>query len=117
MAQGMEWTAPASAGGAAPSAVRMSLPWLVRTGLFLSFLAAFLQYELSAGIALYLPLAILAFSGVLVLSGRQRTERVQHILSGGGLWFAAVLFGEVVSYTSGDTYSVAYGLAFAVVFL
>jgi O-antigen ligase len=42
---------------------------------------------------------------------------VQHILSAGGLWFAAVLFGEVVSYSSHDTYSTAYGIVFIGVFL
>jgi O-antigen ligase len=95
----------------------MSLPWVVRTGLCFVFLAAFLQYEVYLPLTLFLPLAILAFCALLVLSGRQRTERLQHILSGGALWFAAVLFGEVVSYTSHDTYSVVYGLVFIGVFL
>jgi O-antigen ligase len=75
-----------------------------------------MQYELNVGIALYLSLAMLGLCGLLVLCGRQRTDRVQHILSGGGLWFAALLFGEVVSYTSHDSYSVFYGIVFAGVF-
>jgi O-antigen ligase len=95
----------------------MSIPWLVRTGLCFAFLSAFLQYTISIGITAFLPLAALAFCGLLVLSGRQRTERLQHILSGGALWFAAVLFAEVVSYTSHDTYSELYGLVFIGVFL
>ena len=94
----------------------MSIPWLVRTSLCFAFLAAFLQYTLSIAITLLLPLAALALCALLVLSGRQRTERLQHILSGGALWFAAVLFGEVVSYTSHDIYSVVYGLVFIGVF-
>jgi O-antigen ligase len=117
MAQGMDWTAQAGSGFAKPSTLQFSFPWLIRTGLSLSFLTAFLEYEVSSSIALYMPVAIFAFCGLLVLCGRQRTNRVQHILSGGGLWFTAVLFGEVVSYTSRDSYSVAYGLLFAVVFL
>jgi hypothetical protein len=117
MARRMEWAAPSGAGFATSSTGQISLAWLLRTILSLCFLTAFLEYEVSSGIALYVPLAIFALCGMLVLCGRQRTERVQHILSGGGLWFAAVLFGEVVSYTSRDSYSVSYGLLFVVVFL
>jgi O-antigen ligase len=117
MSQRMEWTAPSSAGFATSSAGQVSLAWIVRTTLSLCFLAAFLEYEIYSSIAVYVPVAIFALCGLLVLCGRQRNDRVQHILSGGGLWFAAVLFGEVVSYSSRDSYSVAYGLLFTVVFL
>ena len=117
MARRVGWTAPAGTGFAAPVTARITLPRLVRAGLCASFLAAFLQYEVSVPITQLLPLVTLAACGLLVLSGRQRAERMQHILGGGGLWFAAVLFGEVVSYTSGDTYSVLYGLVFIGVFL
>jgi O-antigen ligase len=58
----------------------------------------------------------LGLCGLLVLCGRKRNERVQHILSAGGLWFAAMIFGEVVSYTSHDFYSVTYGLVFVGIF-
>jgi O-antigen ligase len=117
MARRIERTAPVSTGFAAPLAARMSIPWLVRTGLCFAFLAAFLQYEVSISITQLLPLAALAFCGLLVLSGRHRAARLQHILSGGALWFGAVLFAEVVSYTSHDTYSELYGLVFIGVFL
>ena len=112
----MEWATPSSTGFATSSTGQVSLAWLLRTTLSLCFLTAFLEYEVSSGIALYVPLAMFALCGMLVLCGRQRTDRVQHILSGGGLWFAAMLFGEVVSYTSRDFYSVSYGLLFVVVF-
>lgn len=117
MAQGMEWTGTSATGLAGAPSARMSLQWLVRTGLCLSFMVAFLQYEVSSGIGDYLSLAVLAFSGLLVLGGRRRTDRLQHILGGGGLLFAALLFGEVISYASGDSYSVLYGLVFVGVFL
>jgi hypothetical protein len=117
MAQGVEWSAPSGARLAGQSGTRMSLPWLIRTGLCFSFLLAFLQYEVSSGIGGVLSLAVLAFSGLLVLSGRQRTERLQHILGGGSLLFAALLFGEAISYTSHDSYSLSYGLLFIGVFL
>jgi O-antigen ligase len=117
MARGMEWTAPSGVRFAAPAAARMSLAWLVRTGLCFGFLAAFLQYEVSSTAVGYLPLAVLAFCALLVLCGRQRTDRVQHILGGGGLLFAAMAFGEAVSYTSHDAYSLSYGLVFIGVFL
>jgi O-antigen ligase len=115
--QGMKWTTRSNASFAAPSSTRMSLGWLVRTGLCVSFLVAFLQYEVSSGIAQYLSLAFLGLCGLLVLCGRQRNDRVEHILSGGAVWFAAVLFGEMVSYTSRDSYSIVYGLVFIGVFL
>ncbi len=117
MAQGAKWTAPSGAALAAPVGTRMSLRWLIRTGLCFSFLIAFLQYEVSSGIGGSLSLAVLALSGLLVLSGRERTKRLQHILGGGGLLFAALLFGEAISYTSNDTYSLLYGLVFTGVFL
>jgi len=117
VAQSMQWTVPSGVASPAPSTIHISLQWLVRTGLCFSFLVAFLQYEVSSDIAQYLSLAILGLCSLLVLCGRQRAQRVQHILSGGAVWFAAVLFGEVVSYTSHDSYSVIYGLVFVGVFL
>ncbi len=113
----VEWMAASRAGSAAPAATRMSLAWFVRTGLSFCFLTAFLQYEISISVTQYLPLATLGFCALLVLSGRRRNERLQHILSGGGLWFTAMLFGEVVSYSSHDIYSTTYGVVFVGVFL
>ena len=112
-----EWRGPSGAALAAPAAPRVTLAWLLRLGMCLSFVTAFLQYETSVGIAQYLSLLFFGCCGLLVLCGRRRTDRVQHILSGGGLWFAAVVFGEVVSYTSHDSYSEAYGILFIGVFL
>jgi O-antigen ligase len=112
-----QWTAPSGAGFARPSTLQVSLKWLVQTSLCLSFLTAFLEYEFASPLVIFLPLAVLAFCGLLVLCGRQRTDRLQHILGGGGLLFAAMLFGEAVSYTSGDSYSMIYGLGFIMVFL
>jgi hypothetical protein len=117
MTRGMEWTAPSGAGFARPSTVQLSLKWLVQTCLCLSFLTAFLQYEVTSSLINFLPMAALAFCGLLVLCGKQRTHRVQHILGGGGLLFAAMLFGETISYTSGDSYSMTYGLGFIGLFL
>ena len=112
-----QWTAPSGAGFARPSTLQLSLKWLVQTSLCFSFLTAFLEYEVTSQIVVFLPLAVLALCGLLVLTGRQRTDRLQHILGGGGLLFAAMLFGEAVSYTSGDSYSMIYGLGFIMVFL
>ena len=112
-----QWTAPSGAGFARPSTLQLSLKWLVQTSLCVSFLTAFLEYEVTSPLVVFLPLAVLALCGLPVLSGRQRTDRLQHILGGGGLLFAAMLFGEAVSYTSGDKYSMIYGLGFIMVFL
>jgi O-antigen ligase len=113
---GVQWSAPSDA-KLGPAGARITLPWLVRTGLCLSLLLAFLQYEVSSSLGGLLSLIVLAFSGLMVLTGRQRTERIQHILSGGSLLFAALLFGEAISYTSHDMYSVSYGLLFIGLFL
>ncbi len=99
-----------------PSTGRISLSWLVRVSLFACFLIAFTQYELSVAITGYLALGALGFAGLMVLCGNRRAERVQNILGGGGLLFAAILFGEVISYTSHDTYSQLYGLLFIGIF-
>jgi O-antigen ligase len=111
------WTARTNAVHAAPSVTRITIPWLVRTSLCGSFLIAFLQYKVNSPAALFIPIILIGACGLFVLSGRQRTLRMQHILSGGGLLFTAILFGEVVSYTSHDSYSIAYGLVFAGLFL
>ncbi len=115
--RGSEWTTPSHAALAAPPSGRITLRWLVRTSLFACFFIAFMQYEVSSGITGFLALAVLGFSGLLVLCSSQRADRVQHILRGGGLLFAAMLFGEVISYTSHDTYSQIYGLVFIGIFL
>ncbi len=115
--RGPAWTTASHAALAAPPARHITLRWLVRTSLFACFFIAFMQYEISSSITGFLALAVLGFSGLLVLCGSQRADRVQHILRGGGLLFAAMLFGEVISYTSHDTYSQLYGLVFIGIFL
>jgi O-antigen ligase len=116
MERGMERGASTGTIFAAPAGRQISLLVLVRTGLALSFLIAFMQYELHSSSTQFLSIALLGFCGLLVLCGRKRSERVQHILSAGGLWFASIIFGEVVSYTSHDSYSVTYGLVFVAIF-
>jgi O-antigen ligase len=101
----------------APATRKITLSWLIRIFLSAAFLISFVQYELQNPVFQFLPIVLLGFSGLLVLSGSYRNSRLQHLLSGGGLWFAGMLFGEVVSYTSRDTYSILYGLAFLGVFL
>jgi hypothetical protein len=96
---------------------KVTLSWAIRTSLALCFVTAVLQYELSSTVWIYVPLVFLGLSAVLVLCGKKRTQRMQRILAGGGLWFTAMLFGEAVSYTSNDTYSILYGLVFLGVFL
>jgi len=117
MTRGMEWSATFRAASMAPPTTRITLGWLLRLSLCCSFLSSFAQYEVSFGAAALLPLAGIALCGLLVLCGRQRTHRLQQILGGGGLLFAAMLFGEAVSYTSKDTYSQMYGLVFIGIFL
>jgi hypothetical protein len=107
----------AHASAVAPSS-RFSLRWLVRNCLMLSFFMSFAQYALSAGpYAVLLAPAGIGICALLVLCGRRRADRVQHILRGGGVMLVALLFTEVVSYTSHDTYSVLYGLLFLGIFL
>jgi hypothetical protein len=117
MTRGMEWTANLRSASMAPPTVRITMGWLMRLALCLSFLCSFAQYSVSFAVAALVPLVGIAFCALLVLCGRERAHRVQHILGGGGLLFAAMLFGEAVSYTSRDTYSEMYGLVFIGIFL
>jgi hypothetical protein len=113
--RGAEWAAPRAAIFAPPA--RISLHWLLRVVLAGSFVMGIEQYSLAFPAAAFLPLAGLGLCGLLVLAGRQRAARVQNILGGGGLLFAAMLFGEAISYTSHDQYSEFYGLMFLGIFL
>jgi hypothetical protein len=83
----------------------------------LGFLISFVQYEIQSSATQFLSIAFLGLCGLLVLCSSQRADRVQHILRGGGLLFAAIVFGEAISYTSHDTYSQLYGLVFIGIFL
>jgi hypothetical protein len=100
----------------APGA-RISLHWVLQIVLACTFVMGLAQYSLSSGTAAFLPLVGIGICALLVLSGRRRTARVQNILGGGGLLFAAMLFGEAISYTSHDKYSEFYGLVFLGIFL
>jgi hypothetical protein len=113
--RGAEWAASRAAVVAPPA--RISLHWLLRVVLAGSFVMGIEQYSLAFPAAAFLPLAGLGLCGLLVLAGRQRAARVQNILGGGGLLFAAMLFGEAISYTSHDQYSEFYGLMFLGIFL
>ena len=115
--RGAEWSTPSRVAVAAPATAGVTPRWLLRITLTCSFALGVAQYAVSSGAAAFVPLAGIAFCGLLVLCGRKRTDRVQHILGGGGLLFVAMLFGEVVSYTSNDKYSQVYGLVFVGLFL
>lgn len=95
----------------------VSLGWVVRTCVFGSFTVAFLQYQLHSAVGQFLHLALLFFAGLAVLTGSRRKERLQGLFGGGALLLTAVLFSEAISYISGDTYSILYGLFFTAVIL
>lgn len=116
--RGAEWAVPARAAIAvAPSTSRISLHWVIRLTLACSFLMGLGQYMLAAEAAALLPVAGIAFGGLLVLSGGQRAARLQNILRGGGLLFTGMVFAEAISYVSSDKYSELYGLVFIAIFL
>lgn len=111
------WDAPSQTASIRAPATRITLRWILRVLVALAFLSAFMQYIFSSAGAAFLPLMIIGICALLVLGGRQRNNRIQQILGGGGLVFSAMLFGEVVSYTSHDSYSQIYGLVFIGLFL
>lgn len=88
----------------------ITLPWLVRSMLALSFLMAFLQFQLHSVLGQFVHLALLFLAALVVLSGRERRARIQGMFGGGALLWAGVLFSEAISYTSRDQYSMTYGL-------
>jgi O-antigen ligase len=88
----------------------ITISWMVRQLLMLSFASAFLQYWTNWTTAQYVPVLILLLAALLVLGSRYRRDRLIHLLSGGALLLTAVGFTEVVSYYSSDNYSVLYGI-------
>jgi hypothetical protein len=88
----------------------ITISWMVRQLLVLSFASAFLQYWTAWTAAQYVPVLILLLAALLVLGSRYRRDRLIHLLSGGALLLTAVGFTEVVSYYSSDNYSVLYGV-------
>jgi hypothetical protein len=87
----------------------ISTSWVVRSLLFVSFAFSFLQYWANTTATNSVHVVILLLAGVTVLASRERRDRLEHILRGGLILLIALLFTEVVSYYSGDFYSVAYG--------
>ncbi len=65
----------------------------------------------------YVHLVLLLGAGLTVLAGTERAEHLRNLLRGGALLLLAVLFTEVVSYYSGDRYSLMYGLTLIAVIL
>ena len=113
MAQGTGWTTSSSALPVSPLN-KVTLHWLVRSTLCLSFLLALLEYEFHTGIGQYAHLGLFFLAGLLVLCGRRRSERLQNLFGSGSfaILILAMLFGEAISYTTHDTYSILYGLVF-----
>ncbi len=113
MARAMEWTAP---GGAIPTSTlsKVTLHWLIRCTLCLSFVLALLEYQTHSGIGQFSHIGLFFLAGLLVLCGRRRTERMQNLFGSGSfaILITAMLFGYAISYTSHDTYSMIYGLIF-----
>jgi O-antigen ligase len=88
---------------------RITTSWMVRILLLCSFAFSFLQYWTRTTATNAVHIVILFLAALVVLLGRQRRERLQNILRGGLILVIALLFSEVVSYYSGDVYSLAYG--------
>jgi hypothetical protein len=100
-----------------PARAGVSLGWVVRSLLCASFTVSFLQYAVHTGVGQFLHLGLLFLAGLAVLSGPHRAERVQNLLGGGSVLLLAMCFSEAISYVSGDTYSIVYGLVFIGVIL
>lgn len=96
-------------------ASKVTLRWVVRTCLMLSFVLALLEYYSRVVVGQLTHVTLFIMAGLLVLAGRRRTDRLQHLLSSGVPLMLAVLFGEAISYLSHDWYSVTYGVLFILV--
>ncbi len=90
---------------------------MVRKLLFACFAFSFLQYWTRTMSTQYVHLILLFTAGLVVLAGTERADRLRNLLRGGSLLLVAVLFTEVVSYYSGDRYSLLYGLTLIAVIL
>ncbi len=112
MIRGMERTAMAPASSLAS---KVTLRWVVRSCLTASLVMALFEFGLHIALALTLHIILFVVAGLLVLCGRRRAERLQHLFGSGVPIFAAVLFGEAISYIAHDSYSIYYGLVFIAV--
>ncbi len=87
----------------------ITLSWVVQKLMVAAFAASFLQYWTHSAFAQYTHIVLLFTAGLTVLLGVERRQRLHDLLRGGSVLLLAVLFTEVISYYSGDRYSLYYG--------
>lgn len=90
---------------------------LVRILVTVAFFITLMQYYTAVENAGLFPVILLYVAGGLALLARDRTEKLLKILNGGGVLFLFLLLSEVVSYYTGQLYSVQYGIILLTLFL
>ena len=82
-----------------------------------AFFLSLMQYWVVVNNAGQIPVLMLYLAGFIVLLSRDRFNKLSRILSGGSLLILFGMLSEVISYFTGATYSIQYGLILIGVFL
>lgn len=90
---------------------------VVRVLVTLSFLMTLLQYWTTLPQAGLIPIIMLYVAAFCTLLGPDRGQKLSQILSGGSVLFLFLILSEVVSYYTGELFSVYYGLILLGLFL
>ena len=85
---------------------------LVTTALVLTLV----QYFTILPVGGIVPIVVLYVSGLIALLRTDRSRSLRQILSAGSVLFPFLVFSEVVSYYSGWSYSIQYGLVLLLLF-
>jgi hypothetical protein len=82
-----------------------------------AFFITLMQYWVAVENSGLIPILILFVSGFIAMLGKDRTEKLTRIFSGGAVLFLFALLSELVSYLAGALYSIQYGLILIGLFL
>ena len=82
-----------------------------------AFFLSLMQYWVVVNNAGQIPVLMLYVAGFIVLLARDRVYKLSRILSGGSLLILFGMLSEVVTYFTGNSYSVQYGLILLGLFL
>ena len=112
---------PAQPNGRAPAAhpqpALLTSMSLIRGLITLAFLITLMQYWVTLPQAGLIPIILLYVAAFLTLLGPDRGQKLSQILSGGSVLFLFLLLSELVSYYTGELFSVQYGLILLGLFL
>jgi hypothetical protein len=91
--------------------------FFVRVLVTIAFFVSLMQYWVIVNNSGLVPIICLYLAGLIVLMSRDRVNKLSKILSGGSVLILFSMLSEVVSYFTGEFFSIQYGLILIVLFL